>query len=340
MATGTLLKQQVAKQGLLVAVALVVVAAVAVGGAYLAYTSPTTTTVTKQTDQQTIATGVNTSAVVTGNTTLYRRGSRLRNMPVYLLSASPNLTLTVRTSVPAGQPVTVSQELDVVFQASRDGKAFYTDRRPLVNQSARTASGVATASSTVNVTRLRGEIQRTQAEIGGVGTFDTRLDLAVTYRTDKYHGRLTASSPIQITDGAYWLGSDLAVTRRHSTPVTRQVTEPPDPVTYLGLLGVALAALLAAGGVLYGWRTFDGDALEAELVRSRYDEWISTGEFPTGTGKRYTGISTLEDLVDVAIDSNKRVLFDPDIDAYAVVDSDVVYYYSPDPFNVDAWLDT
>jgi len=340
MSTSTLLKQRISRQGLLIAAALVLVAALALVGAALAYTSPTTSTVTEQTNQQTIATSVNTSAVVTGNTSLYQRGTRLQNMPVYFLAASPELTFSAQTTVPAGQSVQVTQQLSVVSQASREGRPFYTDRRTLLSQSTRTTSGVVRATATVNVTRLQGAIQRTEDEIGGVGTFETRVELHVTYETDRYQGQLTAKAPIQVTGGAYWFGDSLSASREHATPVTHQVTKPPDPVSYLGPVGVALAALVAAGGVVYGWRTFDADELEAELVRLRYDEWISTGEFPTGTEKRYTGISTLEDLVDVAIDSNKRVLYDPDIEAYAVVDSDVVYYYSPDPFNIDAWLDT
>lgn len=340
MSTVTRLKQLVARQGGLMAVVLLLVAAAAIGGAALAYTSPTTTTVTEQTAQQSVSTDVTTNAVVTGNTTLYPAGSRLEDMPAYLLSASPDVTFTVRTTVPSGQPVDVVHQLAVVSQASRDGEPFYTRRRPLINQSVRTTDGFAAAAATMNVSEFRNSTRRTQGQIGDVGTFQTRVELVVTYRTDRYQGELAADTPLVISGGAYWLGGALSASQQHSTPQTRQVTQPPDPVSYLSLVGLALVALVGAGATLFGRRSFDADALEAELVRTQYDEWISTGEFPTGTDKRYTSITTLEGLVDVAIDSNKRVLYDDDLDIYAVVDGDLVYYYSPDPFDIDAWLDT
>lgn len=340
MSTANQLKQFVATQGHLVALVLVLVALAALGGAAMAYTSPTTTTVTEETAQQRVSTGVSSSAVVTGNTTLYPAGSRLENMPVYLLPVSPELRLEVRTSVPSGQAVDVTQRLTIVSRATREGEPFYTRQVPLINQSTRTSEGFVGSAATVNMSEFRNETQRTREQIGEVGSFDTRVELVVTYRTDRYQGELTAESPLVITDGAYWLGSTLEASRQHSTTQTRQVTQPPAPSSYLGLVGLALVALAGAGGALYGRRAFDVEALEAELVRTRYDEWISAGEFPTGTGKRYTSITTLEDLVDVAIDSNKRVLYDADLDIYAVVDGDLVYYYSPDPFDIDAWLDT
>jgi hypothetical protein len=74
------------------------------------------------------------------------------------------------------------------------------------------------------------------------------------------------------------------------------------------------------------------------VYRERYAEWISNGEFPTDTDKRYVTISSLEDLVDIAIDSNKRVIYDETLDAYGVADGDIVYYYG-DEGDIDSWLD-
>jgi hypothetical protein len=50
-------------------------------------------------------------------------------------------------------------------------------------------------------------------------------------------------------------------------------------------------------------------------------------------------INSLEDLVDIAIDCNKRVIFDDSLEVYAVADGDIVYYYSENNQRLDSWLD-
>jgi hypothetical protein len=121
--------------------------------------------------------------------------------------------------------------------------------------------------------------------------------------------------------------------------VTREETRPANPAVYGGMGLLGLLAVVGAGAVTYVERDIDVDALETEYFHEEYRGWISEGEFPTGTDKRYISINSLEDLVDIAIDSNKRVIFDPSLDVYAVIDGDLVYYFSKDPFNVDIWLD-
>ena len=106
------LKYLCSRYGKLAAVALVIVSSVALAGSAVAYTAPPETTqVTQQTDVQSFTTTVNASAAVTGNTTLYDADDRLSNMPVYLLSASPEMTLRAHADVPDDRAVEVTQQV-------------------------------------------------------------------------------------------------------------------------------------------------------------------------------------------------------------------------------------
>ena len=323
-----------------VAVVLAVVGVALLSGAAWVLATPPTDTVSERVDVQTVSADSETSAVVTGNSTAYERGERLRNLPVYFQRISPVLTVAVETSTPGGVDTRVTQRLVLIQEASRDGQPFFATNRTLVEETETVSDGNMRTATDVNVTEVRQEANRIQEDFGSVGAYQVTLALAVEYRTDRYEGTLSARTPLTFTSNAYWLGGSLSDSREHARTVTRQETEPANPAVYGGLGLLALLAFGGAGAVVYARRGIDAEAVETEFFHEEYRGWISEGEFPTGTSKRYVSINTLEDLVDIAIDSNKRVIFDPTLEVYAVVDGDLVYYFSTDPFNIDVWLDT
>lgn len=332
-------KSFAARHGLLIAAVLVVVGGLALAGAVVTYTNPPTETVTDRTDEQRFGAQVSTSAVVTGETALYEPDERLRDSSVYFINATPELTVTTNTSVPAGDPVSVRHRLVLEHRATRGEEPFWQSTRVLSAGARNVSDGQVAAETTVDMSAVADRVARRQEEIGGIGTFTTRLRLTVAYETDTYAGELESSTPVVITRRAYWLDGSLAANRTESTPVQRQVERPPEMGTVLGLAGVGLVALLLAGATaLVYYRDPDLDAMETELARTRYDEWISRGEIPTKAEKQYIRIDTLEDLVDIAIDSGKRVIYDETYDAYGVVDADIVYYYASGENDFSDWL--
>ena len=323
-----------------VAAVLAVVGVALLGGAGWVLANPPTDTVTERVDVQTVGTDSETSAVVTGNSTAYERGDRLSDLPVYFQRISPVVTVAVETTTPDGVDTRVTQRLVLVQEATRDGRTFFTTNRTLVERTETVSDGRLRTSTDVNVTEVRQEANQIQGDFSGVGSYQVSLELTVDYRTDRYEGTLSARTPLTVTSNAYWLGGSLSDSREHARTVTQQVTEPANPAVYGGLGLLSVLALGSAGAVVYVRREIDAEAIETEFFHEEYRGWISEGEFPTGTSKRYVSINTLEGLVDIAIDSNKRVIFDPSLEVYAVVDGDLVYYFSTDPFNIDVWLDT
>jgi flagellar basal body-associated protein FliL len=338
MSTSARLKLTLARNGRAIALALVVVAVVGAAGAYLTYTSPSTETVTETRNRVEVATATTTSAVVTGNTSLYEQGERLEQRSVYLLRASPEMQLTVRTDVPEDRKVTVRHELLFRSTASRDGEPFWSATTPIIDNETVTRSGSVTVSDSINMSAVQDVRQRQQTEVD-VGIFQSEFVLRVTYTTPRYEGTIEALAPVTISGGGYWLEAPLEGTNSHSESVSRTVVERDMfTVRLFGL--VAVLALLGAVGVAY-WHAQGPDvaAIESELSKARYEEWISEGQFPTDTEKQFIYINTLEDLVDVAIDSSKRVIYDPDLDAYSVLDGDLVYYHATEPTVISSWLD-
>ncbi|MFP4632617.1 MAG: DUF5305 family protein [Halobacteriales archaeon] len=70
--------------------------------------------------------------------------------------------------------------------------------------------------------------------------------------------------------------------------------------------------------------------MELERDRSRFDEWISRGD-ATDDGRTEIEVESLEAVVDVAIDSSRRVVENRRADGfeYVVLVDDVRYVYRP-----------
>lgn len=323
----------------LVVGALLLAGVLCLVGAGYVFSTPTTQTVTEETNAQTFSTRADLSAFASRPTALYERGERLENRSAYFLSASPSMALDVTTSVPSDESVRVDQRLELEVRGVRDGRPFYRSTRTLVETNETVTDGSATASETLNVSALRQELRTLQAATDGVGSFRIRLSLSVAYRSDAYAGTLRSTVPFVLDGQAYYLDGSLEDDTAESTPVRRQVTRPPGVAEYGGLAAVAFLLF----GLSYLARDLDSrvdaEALRTQIVRDRHAEWISRGEFPTDSEKPYVSILTLEDLVDVAIDTNRRVIHDPQIDVYAVIDSSEIYYYALEDVEADEWLD-
>lgn len=334
------LKYLLVKYGTVIAVILALIGVITLGGAWTA-AQPTETSEQVTVYQEDVTTSVNTRAVVTGNTTLYNQSEVLHNQPVYLFRATPNLTLFVNTSLDANRTTTVTHQLDLRFRATRDGQAFWQRSQEFINTTQTTTNGTVSTAVTRNISAIRETTQQLREEIGGAGTFSVEFRLEVTYEVQEsptYTGSMTASTPFFMDSESYLLGRDLTASQTEEEFAMQTETNPANPIEYLGPGGVGVFALLAAAGTILLRRDLDGDDIRTRMLRNRYEEWISRGDIPTDTDKRYVRIDGLEDIVDIGIDSNKRVIWNDDYDIYAVVDGDVVYYHSAKSVELDEWL--
>ena len=340
-------KHQVALYGRTVSVVFFLVGLLALGGAVYVYMTPPVEEIPpQQTDVQNFETGVQHSAVVVNSTEIYEEGQRLENQPRYFFGATPILNLSAVAAVPDDRPVTVSHRLVLSVRATADEQPLFERRRVLATGEETVEDGRLVVNTTVNASDVRQEANRIQDEVGGLGSISTQLVLETTYETestqgDTYAGELTSTSTVQFADEGYWLAGNLSASATESTTVGGGVRQQDPDVALVGGLGLLGLAALALGGLFTYWssRRVDLQELKMRIDRSQYSEWISEGDFPSGQGKQYVYIESLEDLVDVAIDTNKRVIYDPEIETYAVADGAMIYYHAADPRSVSSWLD-
>ncbi len=307
------------RRGLIVV--LLAIGLVSTAGAGWAYANPGETTETEQRHPQTITGAVGTSAVVTGETSVYEQGTQLSDRRVYLLSASPNLTLESRVDTPEGSEI--HQRLVLQYRATRDNRVVWEERRVLA------ADEAGSLETTVNVSRVRERASRIQGEFGSAASIDLRLRYVVDYETDRYDGALNSTVPLTLTQRAYIVDGDLAVEETQTTAVTVSRQQPPDYAVVGPLAGLGLFLTGGAAALAFRRPLSVRDADAEKLQRQRYAEWISAGRVPVFSADQRVEMESLADLVNVAIDSNDRVLYDRDQDIYGVLrEGGSLFWYS------------
>lgn len=303
------------------------------------YQHPPTTTVTDHQNQQTVDSTLETSAVVTPNSSLFESGTVVSDPPVFLRETMPTVTLRRTTTVPAGHPVQVTQELTLVTRVTSEGETLWTNRTTLHHAETTTESGHMITQSRVDVNAVANRLADVRDEVGSAGSVHAAVRTNITYHTDSYEGQLTDTAALTIGDTWYQVESPDS-SRSHSTPVDRTVEVPfASPLPYAGPIGLGIVLLSFAGwGVYLHYRDISLSTLERRIHQERYDEWISNASIPWGAAENAIAVDTVEGLVDIGIDTGKRVVHDADRGLYLVIDDTARYCHrvgNSDPGTTD-----
>lgn len=306
---------------------------------------PPTTSVTEITERATVETQTGTTATVDGDHELYDDGEMLTDQPVYVRGVTPTITVTERTRAPPG--VAVEQELALVYEATTDDETVFRERRQTLATASGTIDGendVLETSATLEIAALAETLAAMREEVGDAGDVTVYLAIETAYEADDYTGSLTEREPLTVGEDSFAVPQVSAAADHHETetseqPIADRVFQPTVPelgtvviphttpvFLIVGLVGaVTLFTLRRTRGLV------DPDRARVEIHRRRYDEWISPGTLPETLGEWTTDVSveSLEDLVDVAIDTETRVIYDPELDRYAVITDSATYLFAP-----------
>ncbi|NHX37772.1 MULTISPECIES: DUF5305 family protein [Halolamina] len=324
----------------------VVLLVVGVVGVAATLMYPPTTTVTEVTDSATVETGTTMRAPVEGEHAMYDDGEVLTDEPVYIRAVAPNLSVTASTRSPP-DGVDIEQRLSIVYEASSSADGVFRERRDVLRTTTDRVEQEGQAVNTtvsIEIAEIARTLNTMRDEIGDAGGITAYLHVETVYDGPEYEGTLENRAPLSVSEDAYRLPTtDL----RQDHPTTTSVTQPDPrqvfevPLPELGsvvvphwtpLFGVlAVLGGLAIGAARYG-REFSVTRERATVHRLRYAEWISTGELPATLAAHpfVVPMASLQALVDVAIDSETRVVHDASQDCYAVLTAGALYVFVPD----------
>lgn len=287
-------------------------------------------------------------SIVQTQTDVFDEGTVLENRPAYLASLSPvlNGTHEYRYRASDGGELSVTVEQTRVLRSVGDDGAFEYWREE-AHLSSHTVDSVepgerVTVPFSVNVTEASQRVDEIEAQLRGTpGTTEMYVETELSLDGTRNGQQLTnqrAVHEMHIDDS----GDVYSVETEQLTDSGEQVRQETVTATYgplrtIGAPVLLLVSLLGALGLSIGhWQNrFEITDAEREWLAyqsalEEYDEWLSVGTIAHAALSRTTiRVETLEALVDVAIDSNRRVIHDRSRDRFAVLLEDTVYTFEP-----------
>jgi hypothetical protein len=267
------------------------------------------------------------------DTAAYDAGEELTNDGVYPLANTTPPTVVGSAEGQQARITNLSLVLTyTVAPPEEPDTPFYTRSRVLKTVEADAAT--ASVRTHVPVREIFNKQRRLEEEFGAEAIVGATLHTRVTYTYSTPAGRTRSGSlevggAIDRTEKLYRLPDD---TRRETIRTGESGTTRSERASLANGIAI-LAGILAVVGLVVTKASvsrIDAEAVEAALQRRRFDEWVTEVESYTPQGNSHVvEVGSLGDLVDLAIDTGRRVLSPADMDEYLVVDDGTVFRYSP-----------
>ena len=331
---------------------LLVGLALALAGGYVTYDSHVdgAETVVEQqtTGTWTVESEFQHGTTVTRDTEVFSAGEELTNRSLYFTTVSPELdaTYTVSHDNTDGNAAVTSTDLSLIIRAveERNGNqvVHWQTRDSLETLDAVEVTDGESTAATVSVAipailnrteAIQNDLRAAPGQTAVLLVADTTVESSVNGETFTD----TRTDRIEIVPGQSVYRVSTATAGASSYDATEQVTRTIEPTRLelyggpaLCVLGLFCMAFLGTAR----WRDWlavtDRERVRTEFERARddFDQWISTARIPDADGRTPVPTDSLVDLVDIAIDSDRRVLEDGH--QYAVlVDSEIYTYTAP-----------
>lgn len=312
----------------------------AVGGAasYGALVAPGTTTETGTVGAWETDGHFKHAATVRESNPVYPVGSTLSNRSAYFARVTPVLegAFAAGYAAAAGE-VDARTTLTLVLRAGADGETYWRVTERIDRRSATLAPGERlTVPFRLNVSAIRDRLRRIESSLGSAGETVVRVRARTRYR-GTVEGRgvnLTTTRTLTLhPEGQlYRVSNDGPAATTHRWTETTEVPVRAGPLRALGGPFLLLLGLLGVVGAVGARRRGLLDLTERErarLERAAFDEWVTVARVPESLPGERVRVASLEGLVDLAADTDARILQDEVWGHYVVLDDDVHYWYEP-----------
>ncbi len=257
-------------------------------------------------------------------------------LPIYPLSIMPEARLGLSFNV-SGKDVNLKfeREIRVLYYISYD-------KERVIEEVYRSSSNVSTGSGfsdvlSLNVSDVFNRIElarkvlklpreKTGVEIVGRVRYSGTVEGKPVEGLQEFRGSI--SFPYE---GFYVISGDSKNGTETFTDTVKRTYPVNQRKRALLLLFSMLSGVLAVGTVLVG-RRFDPAAYSVEELAfkrelKKLSKWISVGKLPSNLPSKRIELATLTDLVEAAIDMNKRVIYDPEKGVYFFLNEGVLYHF-------------
>lgn len=333
-----------------VVVALLVLAAVGGWITYGTYVEPGTSIEEEPGASVRETADFNHSATVVEENPLFEVGTTLSERSLYYTSLSPVLDGSFAYAYTASDDgrIETAVDLDVVIRSVGQSEAR---RGPVeywrVTENVSEATGTLEPGQRVsvdfsrNVSALNERASRLAQNFSGAGTVGTALVAEVrtqgTVNGEPVDRTRTYRLPVQVEENTYRVEDPGTVT--NSSTGTREIVVQNSygplrgivaPILFALSFGFAIGLVIARRQGTEFISEAERARLEYEAERNEFDDWVTAAAVPDAEfeGSRIE-VDSLEGLVDVAIDTNERVMEDRERELFVVLEDGRHYVYEP-----------
>lgn len=331
------------RYAIVVAILLVFVA-VGVGGVYATHVTTDT-----ETEEQVVASWTETGdfdhrSTVLNDTGPFTAGMEVTNRSMYFTRPMPELngTFTYRYDATSGS-LDTHTELDLVIRSvdSQENEVYWQMTEPLGETR---TTGLEPGEShetgfTLDINATNARVEEIEADLGASPGTTEVLVVARTTAEGKAAGESVAKTtehamPIEPSQSTYRVETPAPYEETHESVERTTVPADQSPVERVGFVLLFVGSMLGCVAVVGAKRADlfvadqDRHHIEHRRDRKEFDSWITRGTLPREIHEiPRIETETLEGLVDVAIDCDRRVIEETTEGEYYVVDGDVVYVY-------------
>ncbi|MBV0924103.1 DUF5305 domain-containing protein [Halomicroarcula limicola] len=329
---GRRLRATLADNYALALTALLLVAALGGAVTYATHLDGETRTETRQVASWQSSGEFTHQATVVNDTEAFAAGTVLRNRSVYYQRLTPRLngSFVYTYAASDGGNLTVETTVTLVMRSVEETgegneTVYWRVERPLneVRTSSLEPGERAVAPFSVNATAAAAEAARIDGEMGGTPGQTEVAVVARVERSGTRNGRPVEASDasrlaIASGDGVYRVSESGAMT--DSGGQTEEIEVPAEygPLRTAGGPLLLLLGGVGALGLVSARRSGRLTVTDAERrwlayrsTRREFDDWITTGRVPSeAEGPPVVAVDSLSGLVDVAIDTDERVIED------------------------------
>lgn len=299
------------------------------------------------------ATSYEHGALIVNDSLPFEQGERVTNRPVYYTSLSDALDVTYVYEYDAGDgELQVNTETQLLFRGVEGDDVLWEFSEPLATGSDESLSpeGNHTVDATVELDRVHETGDQLEQQLGAVGTIEIRIVSISTIEgaveDEEVSTTHESTMPMTVTPETFRVTEIETIEETHQqTDVIERPIEPDTTEVVASLLMVLLSAIALAGligGRAAGYVSLsqeEQELLDIHQQEQEFSEWITRGTFPSERDYEATIlVDDLEGLVDVAIDTNKRVIKDEQLGASTVLDGEYIYVYVRPDSPASDWL--
>lgn len=310
-----------------------------------------------QTEQRTVtqwseSTEFSHSALIVNESVPFEQGEVVENRPIYYTTISDDLNVTYQYEHTADAELDVSADVRLRFRSTDGEEIFWEVDEPRASQGPESVSadGNHTVETSVNIATIQNTIAEIEEQLGTEGSVEIAV-IAATTVEGSVDGETVSQTheslmTLAVSQTSFRVTETETIDEDHTTTDTVEIPDEASLFEMLVSLFAFSGSLTVVGALAFvRYRGYialseeEAELLEIYQQEQEFSEWITSGTFPSERDYEATIlVDDLEGLVDVAIDTNKRVIKDEQLGVSTVLDNDYAYIYVRPDSPASDWL--